>query len=411
MDYCHQKGIGVILDWVPGHFPKDAHGLAKFDGTALYEHADPLKGEHPQWGTLIYNYGCHEVQSFLISNVIFWLEYFHADGFRVDAVTSMLYLDFARDKWIPNEFGGNENIDAAAFLKRLNETVASLYPNTLMIAEDSSQWPLVTAPTSSGGLGFDYKWNMGWMNDTLRYCSMDPIFRKWNHNSLTFSLTYAFSENYILPLSHDEVVHGKHSLLDKMPGDYNMKFAGLRTLYSYMAAHPGKKLTFMGGEFGQFIEWKYDTGLDWLLLDYEMHQKTKDFVKALNHFYSENPCLWEDDNDWSGFQWISSDDCNQSVLVFMRKGRTTGEYIIAVVNFTPVHRVQYRIGVPKEKVFVEIFNSDEVQYGGTGIVGGDTIQVEKVPCHGFEQSIMLSIPPLSAVFYQPKKSVKRTNKA
>lgn len=401
VDYCHQKGIGVILDWVPGHFPKDAHGLARFDGTALYEHEDPRRGEHPQWGTLIFNYGRYEVQSFLISNAIFWLEYFHVDGFRVDAVTSMLYLDYAREDWIPNEYGGNENLEAAAFLKRLNDTVYSFYPGTLMIAEDSSQWPKVTAPTASGGLGFRYKWNMGWMNDTLRYCSMDPIYRKWNHNLMTFSLTYAFSEHFILPLSHDEVVHGKHSLLDKMPGDYNMKFAGLRTLFSYMIAHPGKKLTFMGGEFGQFIEWKYDSGLDWLLLDYEMHRKMKDFVKALNHFYLENACFWENDDDWDGFRWISPDDCDWSVFAFMRMGHAPGEYIIAVFNFTPVYREQYRIGVPKEIGFFEIFNSDMTQFGGSGIVDEDVIPVENVPCHGFEQSITLSLPPLSAVFYKP----------
>ena len=409
MDYCHQNGIGVILDWVPGHFPKDAHGLARYDGTALYEHADPRKGEHPQWGTLIYNYGRYEVQSFLISSAIFWLEYFHADGFRVDAVTSMLYLDYAREDWLPNEFGGKENLEAVVFLKKLNDTIDSLYPGTLMIAEESSQWPSVTAPTGNGGLGFNFKWNMGWMNDTLRYCSMDPIYRKWNHNLVTFSLTYAFTENYILPFSHDEVVHGKRSLLDKMPGDYPMKFAGLRTLYCYLIAHPGKKLIFMGGEFGQFIEWRYDAGLDWLLLEYEMHQKTKDFVKALNHFYRENPCLWENDRDWSGFQWISPDDSDQSVFAFMRKGRTPGDYIIAVLNFTPVLREKYRIGVPKEIEFIEIFNSNEALYGGTGIVGGGevTLPVEQVPCHGFEQSITLTIPSLSAVFYQPMKTEKK----
>ena len=406
VDLCHQKGIGVILDWVPGHFPKDAHGLVRFDGTALYEHEDPRRGEHPQWGTLIYNYGRHEVQSFLISNVIFWLEYYHVDGFRVDAVTSMLYLDYARDEWLPNKYGGRENLEAADFLKRMNETVFSLYPNTLMIAEDSSQWPMVTAPTSSGGLGFSYKWNMGWMNDTLKYTSMDPLFRKGNHNLLTFSLTYAFSENYILPLSHDEVVHGKHSLLEKMPGDYQQKFAGLRSLYGYMTAHPGKKLTFMGGEYGQFIEWKISDKLDWHLLDYAMHHKMKDYVKALNHFYLKNPCLWEDDNDWSGFQWISPNDCSQSVLAFMRKSRTPGEYIIAIINFTPVYRQEYRIGVPKESGFLEIFNSDDQSYGGTGIVCKEVISVDNVPCHDFEQSIIVALPPLSAVFYKPVYSLE-----
>jgi 1,4-alpha-glucan branching enzyme len=401
VDLCHQKGIGVIFDWVPGHFPKDTHGLAKFDGTPLYEHADPRRGEHPQWGTLIYDYGRHEVQSFLISNAIFWLEFYHVDGFRVDAVTSMLYLDYAREDWVPNKFGGRENLEAADFLKRLNETVSSLYPNTLMIAEDSSQWPLVTTPTCNGGLGFHYKWNMGWMNDTLKYCSMDPLIRKWNHNLLTFSLTYTFSENYILPLSHDEVVHGKQSLLSKMPGDYKQKFAGLRSLYGYLVAHPGKKLTFMGGEFGQFIEWKFDDTLDWFLLEYEMHQKMKDYVKELNHFYVNNPCLWEADNDWSGFEWISPDDCNQSVLAFIRKGHAPGDYMVVIMNFTPVHREKYRIGIPKAIGFQEVFNSDNQRYGGTGIVCEGIISAQDIPCHGFEQSIELSIPPLATVYYKP----------
>jgi 1,4-alpha-glucan branching enzyme len=406
VDLCHQKGIAVILDWVPGHFPKDAHGLAKFDGTAIYENADPRKSEHPQWGTLIYDYGRPEVQSFLISNVVFWIEYYHVDGFRVDAVTSMLYLDYAREDWVPNKYGGRENLDAAAFLKRLNETVFSLYPNTLMIAEDSSQWPLVTAPTCNGGLGFNYKWNMGWMNDTLKYSSIDPLYRKWNHNLLTFSLTYAFSENYILPLSHDEVVHGKRSLLEKMPGDYKQKFAGLRNLFGYLIAHPGKKLTFMGGEFGQFIEWKFEDKLDWLLLDYEMHQKMKNYVRELNHFYQENPCFWEDDSDWSGFQWISPDDCNQSVLAFLRKRRESKEYILAIMNFTPVCRLRYRIGVPKADSYLEVFNSDDLRYGGSGIVNKDAVLVEKLPCHNFEQSIELSIPPLSTVYYKPLISAR-----
>jgi 1,4-alpha-glucan branching enzyme len=305
---------------------------------------------------------------------------------------------------VPNKFGGRENLEAASFLRRLNETVSSLYPNTLMIAEDSSQWPLVTTPTCNGGLGFNYKWNMGWMNDTLKYCSMDPLARKWNHNLLTFSLTYAFSESYILPLSHDEVVHGKRSLLSKMPGDYKQKFAGLRGLYGYLTAHPGKKLTFMGGEFGQFIEWKFDDGLDWFLLEYEMHQNMKNYVKDLNHFYLNNPCLWEDDNDWSGFGWISPEDCSQSVIAFMRTGRTPGDYMLVVVNFTPVHRQKYRIGVPVANGFREAFNSDHIRYGGTGIISEEIILVENNPCHGFEQSVELSIPPLSVVFYKPLNS-------
>lgn len=407
VDLCHQKGIGVILDWVPGHFPRDAHGLRRFDGSPLYEHPDPRRGEHPQWGTMIFNYARYEVQSFLVSNVIFWLDYYHVDGFRVDAVASMLYLDYARDDWAPNKFGGRENLEAADFLKRLNETVASLYPNTMMIAEDSSQWPMVTTPTSSGGLGFTHKWNMGWMNDTLRYCELDPIYRKWHHNLLTFSLTYAFSEKYVLPLSHDEVVHGKHSLLDKMPGDYQQKFAGLRCLFGYMASHPGNKLTFMGGEFGQFIEWKFDDRLDWFLLDYDMHRKMKDYVKSLNHFYRENKALWEDDDGWSGYHWISPDDAGQSIVAFMRKGRKPKDYLLVVINFTPVHRPEYRMGVPKETGFVEALNSDDISFGGSGTVTGTEILPEPVPCHNFDQSVVLSVPPMSAVFLRPVRPTSK----
>lgn len=400
IDLCHQKGIGVILDWVPGHFPRDAHGLAKFDGAPLYEHPDPRKGEHTEWGTLIFNYEKKEIHSFLISNVIFWLEYFHADGLRVDAVTSMLYLDYARKNWLPNKFGGRENLEAVDLLKKLNETVSIEYPGTLMIAEESSQWPYVTKPASEGGLGFTFKWNMGWMNDTLKYCSMDSYFRKWNHSLITFSMTYAFSENYILPLSHDEVVHGKHSLLDKMPGDYGQKFSGLRCLYGYMAAHPGKKLVFMGGEFGQFIEWKYDDKLDWHLLDYEMHRKMKDYVKALNHFYLDNHCLWEDDGGWNGFQWINPDDNNNSVIAFIRRGKTPGDYIIVAFNFTPVTREKYILGVPEAKGYKMVFNSDDKRYGGSGKVHKRTITPKMIPCHGFKQSLTITIPPLSAVYYR-----------
>ena len=410
VDRCHQKGIGVILDWVPGHFPKDAHGLARFDGTPLFEHADSRRGEHPGWGTYVFDYGRHEVQSFLISNAIFWLDYYHVAGIRVDAVTSMLYLDFGREDWLPNQYGGNENLEAADFLKRLNEIVYSRYPGTLMIAEDSSQWPLVTAPTSSGGLGFLYKWNMGWMNDTLRYTSMDPLYRKWNHNLLTFSLTYAFSENYILPLSHDEVVHGKRSLLNKMPGEYHQKFAGLRSLLGYMIAHPGKKLTFMGGEYGQFIEWKYDAGLDWLLLDYEMHQKMFHYVKELNHFYTRQPALWENDNGWNGFEWICPDDNGQSVIAFLRKSRTPEDFLLVVVNFTPIERRDYRIGVPKVKGFRNIFHSDDADFGGDGYKNNELIKSEKIPCHGSEHSITLCISPTSIAFYKPEIQQKRTRK-
>lgn len=401
VDLCHLKGIGVILDWVPGHFPKDAHGLIRFDGSPLYEHPDPRRGEHPQWGTLIFDYARHEVQCFLISNLIFWLEYYHLDGFRVDAVASMLYYDYAREDWLPNQYGGRENLEAAEFIKKLNQTVTDYYPNTLVIAEDSSQWPGVTAPVAMGGLGFTHKWNMGWMNDTLRYCSMDPFYRSWHHNLITFSLTYAFSEQYVLPLSHDEVVHGKHSLLDKMPGDYSQKFAGLRCLFGYMASHPGNKLTFMGGEFGHFIEWKYDSQLDWFLLDYEMHRKMREYVKALNHFYQENTCLWEDDGGWNGYQWISPNDREQSIFAYMRKGYKPDNYMIVVINYTPVHRPYYRLGVPKEKGWKEVFNSDNKDFGGLGMECRDIITPEIVPCHDFEQSVVISLPPLSAVFYKP----------
>jgi 1,4-alpha-glucan branching enzyme len=398
IDLCHKNGIGVILDWVPGHFPKDSHGLVKFDGTAIYEHPDPRRGEHLEWGTLIFDYGRKEIHSFLISNVVFWLEYFHVDGLRVDAVTSMLYLDYARKNWLPNKFGGRENLEAKELLIKLNGVVTEQYPGTMMIAEESSQWPLVTRSPESGGLGFSFKWNMGWMNDTLKYCSMDPYFRKENHNLITFSMTYAFSENYILPLSHDEVVHGKHSLLDKMPGDYQQKFAGLRCLFGYQMAHPGKKLVFMGGEFGQFIEWKYDDKLDWHLLDYEMHRKMKEYVKSLNHFYRENPALWVDDGGWNGFQWISPDDNNFSLLVFMRKGRSSDNNIIAVLNFTPLSREKYLIGVPEASGYRIVFSSDDKRFGGTGKCQKRALIPKKVPCHGFEQSLCLTVPPLSAVF-------------
>lgn len=400
IDRCHQKGIGVILDWVPGHFPKDSHGLARFDGTALYEHSDPRRGEHPQWGTYIFDYGRLEVQSFLISNVIFWLEYYHLDGIRVDAVSSMLYLDSTRDDWVPNLYGGRENLEAAAFMKNLNETVLSLFPNTLMIAEDSSKWPLVTSPTDSGGLGYKYKWNMGWMNDTLKYSSLDPIFRKQHHDLLTFSLTYSFSEHYILPLSHDEVVHEKRSLIDKMPGDYKQKFAGLRSLYGYMIAHPGKKLLFMGGEFGQFIEWRFDNSLDWHLLSYEMHQKMQDYVKELNHFYLRNPQLWEEDDSWSGFHWIDPDDRSQSVLSFLRMGTVPNDFLVIVVNFTPVPRYQYRIGLPQAGSYKKVFNSDEERFGGNGLAIIDEVETEDIEYHNFKQSITLTIPPLSVLYYR-----------
>lgn len=407
VDKCHQNGIGVILDWVPGHFPKDAHGLAKFDGTHLYEYEDTRLGEHKEWGTLVFDYGKSEVRSFLISNALFWLDYYHIDGLRVDAVTSMLYLDYGRQsgEWIPNKYGGRENIEAIDFMKKLNEAVYKYFPNTMMIAEESTSWPMVTMPTFLGGLGYSHKWNMGWMHDILDYMSQDPIYRKWNHSKLTFSMMYAFSENYILPLSHDEVVHGKKSLLDKMPGDYWQKFANLRLLFSYMITHPGKKLLFMGGEFGQFIEWKYYDSLDWHLLEYEMHSKLQQFVKEINHFYKSQKPLWEIDDSWDGFKWIDTKDYNQSTISYIRIGKSKDDYIIVVLNFTPVVREDYRIGVPDLGEYVEVLNSDEIRFGGSGQLNNKPIKSEKLPWHNFPYSMCIKTPPLGASFFKLKSKL------
>ncbi|MFO7153691.1 MAG: 1,4-alpha-glucan branching protein GlgB [Caldicoprobacter oshimai] len=402
VDECHLAGIGVILDWVPAHFPKDGHGLIRFDGTALYEHEDPRRGEHPHWGTLIFNYGRNEVRSFLISNAVFWFDVYHVDGLRVDAVASMLYLDYGKSwgEWLPNRYGGKENLEAIEFMRKMNEVVFHYFPNVLMIAEESTAWPMVTRPVYLGGLGFNYKWNMGWMNDILRYMSLDPIYRKWHHENLTFSMVYAFSENFILPLSHDEVVHGKRSLLDKMPGDYWQKFANLRLLYGYMMAHPGKKLLFMGGEFGQFAEWNFGASLDWHLLDYEMHRKLHYYVKMLNHFYLENRALWECDHGWEGFRWIDHHDYSQSIVSFIRKGKEQDDWLIVVCNFTPVVRHGYRIGVPLLGEYREVFNSDDQAYGGSGQGNFYAIVSEDIPWHGFSQSISITVPPLAAVFFK-----------
>jgi 1,4-alpha-glucan branching enzyme len=398
VDTCHTHGIGVILDWVPGHFPKDAHGLASFDGTALYEHADPRKGEHQDWGTLIFNYGRNEVRTFLLSNALYWLEEFHADGLRVDAVASMLYLDYSRQpgEWIPNEFGGRENLDAVDFLKQLNILTHGRVPGTVTIAEESTSWPGVSRPVYAGGLGFSYKWNMGWMHDMLGYVAHDPVYRKWRHEAITFSMLYAFSENFVLPFSHDEVVHGKHALVDKIPGDVWQKHATLRTLFGYMYGHPGKKLMFMGDEFGQWREWNHDVALDWDLLHQPLHAGLQRWVRDLNALYVQEPALHENDHDAAGFSWIDCHDQENSVVSFLRRSRSD-EAVIVVANFTPVPREHYRVGVPESGWYRELLNSDSSLYGGSNVGNAGGIEAEPQPRHGFAQSVELTLPPLGCV--------------
>jgi 1,4-alpha-glucan branching enzyme len=403
VDHCHQHGIGVILDWVPGHFPKDAHGLAFFDGTHLYEHADWRQGEQQDWGTKIFNFGRNEVRNFLINSALFWLKHYHLDGLRVDAVASMLYLDFSRKagEWLPNRYGGRENLEAIDFLRRFNELTHAEAPGILTIAEESTSWPMVSRPTYTGGLGFDLKWNMGWMHDMLGYMEKDPVHRGYYQNQITFSLMYAFSENFVLPFSHDEVVHLKRSMLDKMPGDLWQKFANLRALYAYMAGHPGKKLLFMGGEFGQWTEWNEAKSLDWHLLQYDQHAQLQHFVSELNGLYRREPSLYQVETSWEGFQWIDLSDAAQSIISFIRRAKDRDDLLVFVCNFTPVPRLGYRVGLPMDGAYQEILNSDWTPFGGSNIHNWGTVHAETLSWQSCPFSAPLNLPPLGVIVLKP----------
>ena len=406
VDTLHQRGIGVVIDWAPAHFPDDPHGLARFDGTHLYEHMDPKSGRHPHWDTLIFNYGRTEVANFLVASAIFWCEKYHVDGIRVDAVASMLYRDYGKQdgEWIPNHYGGNENLEAVRFLRTLNEQVYGHFPDVMTIAEESTAWPQVSRPTSHGGLGFGFKWNMGWMHDTLAYMKLDPIHRKHHHNRLTFSMVYAFRENFLLPFSHDEVVHGKASLLEKMPGEDWHKFANLRLLYAYMYSHPGKKLMFMGNEFAQRAEWNHDRSLDWHLLEHGSHRGVQRLVADLNRLYRDKAALHQTDLEDRGFSWVDCEDWEASVVSFLRLGAVAAESLLVVCNFTPVVREDYRLGVPRLGAWRELLNSDSEYYGGSNVGNHGVVEAEQVPFHGHAYSVRLTMPPLAAIVFEPVES-------
>lgn len=402
IDHLHQNGIGVILDWVPSHFPTDDHGLAFFDGSYLYEHADPRQGFHPDWKSSIFNYGRDDVRSFLMSSGLFWLDLYHADGLRVDAVASMLYLDYSREpgEWIPNKYGGRENLDAISFLRRFNEEIYEEHPDVQTVAEESTAWPSVSRPTYVGGLGFGMKWDMGWMNDTLRYMSLNPVYRRFHHGDLTFRMIYAFNENFVLPLSHDEVVHGKGSLIGKMPGDDWQKFANLRLLFGYMYGQPGKKLLFMGGEIAQWHEWDHETSIDWHLLEYPPHSGVQQWVRDLNNYYRSTPPLWECDFEHTGFEWIDSHDAENSTISFVRKGNRTGKMVLVICNFTPVPRLRHRVGVPRGGYWREVLNSDASAYGGSGMGNMGGVHADQTHAQARWNSVVVTLPPLSAVFFE-----------